>query len=180
MKNSKHFSKTRICLKASVLLMMYVLLFATCQKDDAVQPSSSITSSSDNRTSSPSAIINFATIKIDHQPGRGTEPDYMVTVYSNATGEFIGRRNVAVLGKRIFSIDAPTMVLLESLYGGFFNINVKVPAVPDAPLTFTTYNTGTKNATLVDYNAGIPETLIKLREQTENILHISRYIIVTP
>jgi hypothetical protein len=177
MKNSKPFSaKVRSCLAASVLLMMFVLLFAACQKDDAVQPSSSITSSSDIRIASPSGFTTFATIKIDHQPTRGTVPDYMVTIYSNATAEFIGRRNVAVLGKTVFSIDAPTMVLLQNLYGGFFNINVKVPAVPDAPVTFTTYNNGRESATLVDYNAGIPEPLIKLREQTENLIHIGKYI----
>jgi hypothetical protein len=184
MKNSKPFSaKVRSCLAASAILFMFVLLFASCQKDNTIQPASTTSSSySSDRAPSPSSGRGYEMIKIDHQPMRGPVPDYVVTVYANGTGLFYGRKNVVVLGETAFSIDAATFQTLQRMYAtsNFFNVDVKVPSVPDAPLTFTTYNNGNQNATLVDYDAGIPGFLIKLREQTENLLHISRYINGTP
>jgi hypothetical protein len=105
--------------------------------------------------------------------------DYEVQVFSNGTVVYIGRQNVSVIGKKIFSVNLPTINNLRMMFINisFFTIRVNEDPIPDAPIISTTFSNGsTKPRTIVDYDNGTPEAVFKVRTAVEDMLHISQYV----
>jgi uncharacterized protein DUF6438 len=171
--------KFRSHLAASIIIMLLVAgSFTSCQKDEGLQSSATSSVSSNEKVPAGPQLPLYEVVKIDHQGVRGDAPDYEVIVSSDNIVTFIGRRNVSFIGKINFKISDLAFAELNTVFiaNDFFNITEKPLYVVDAPPVYTTFNDGTKSLTLVDYNTGIPAALIKMRQQSEQLLNISKYI----
>jgi hypothetical protein len=184
---------------AAILPFIIALFFmASCAKEDAIQPSASAAIQSDEAAKIAKlhsveafAVANpidraFTMIQIEHKSRfassvlNSTLADYSVIVKSNGTVTYEGRANVKKVGKVEFSIGASELRTLSMLFAeaDFNNIVDNLVCIPNRPLTLTTFQekAGERGKTLVDFGQGYPATLIQLRTEVEDILHISQYV----
>ncbi len=162
----------------SLVLCLVTLIFNACKKDEPLQISDTSSQAGSNERNAPNEIVNYEMIDINHVPGHGPMVDYQVQVFSNGTIVYIGRSNVSVIGKKIFSVDLPTINNLRMMFMNisFFTIRVNDNPIPDAPITYTTFSNGSKPRTIVDYGDGTPESVYKVRTAVEDMLHISQFV----
>lgn len=179
MKKTNLFSKLTVRLAAVCIFFM----LSACQKDETTQPataSESLTSSGDKIIPVNPVQAIYDMIRINHIAGRGLAPDYEVTVSTDMNVLFIGRRNTATLGKKIFKTDEKTLALLREMFvssnlfnvpAGEVNPNENTSPV-DRPQVFTSFNNGHYTVTLLDHDTGEERKLYELRTEAERMLNI--------
>gem|GEM_PF-5593203 len=162
------------CIAISLLMFM----FFACQKDDTMQPSAQTSSAPIEKTIpvNPTALP-YEIIKINHISPRGLVPDYEMTLSTNLTVRFEGRRNTAYQGVKILKTDERTYAMLKYMYESSHLFDVPSASVnngmADQPVVYTSFNNGTQMITLTDYNTGDPAKLYELRQRTEMMLGIT-------
>ena len=172
----------------SILSLAFVSVFflASCSKDELPQPSAGNTAVAnvEMKQIAPPIVYAFTVIAIDHQAGRNRLPDYRVTVKSDGTVLFEGRRNVVVRGKVSFTIGAGRLSELIAVFknGGFMKMKDQLDLNPELPRVATSFSAvdvdganSAKMKTLVDNNK-LPAALVRMREKAELILHTERFV----
>lgn len=154
-------------------------ILASCTKDELMGPVSSQAAAQSVAAKNPPASFPYEILVIDHKAGGWSfGPDYKVTMLSNGTGIFEGRKNVGTLKTIKFAINHEAFIYIRNLLASsnFFEIK-DVPYVPDAAETFTTYSDGRRKETKRDFGLGEPAVLIKLRQLAEKKMEVQKYII---
>ncbi|MFI5220068.1 MAG: DUF6438 domain-containing protein [Bacteroidia bacterium] len=174
------FQKTGI----AIFLSLFIIVMAGCSKEESPQPltGTSAVAGADLRQIGPPPPIArpFVMITIDHQAMRSFLPDYSVTVYSDGTVLFAGRKNVGTLGKVSFSVDQSKLKEVLSVFKQmeFYSIRSDRQINPDVPRTLTSLaeSKTSRVKTLVDDNRE-PGKLVNLRKTVEWVLQIDQYVV---
>src|SRR5437867_3417391 len=114
-----HISKTVIAL---ALLFGALFLLASCEKEETVQTSSTLTATENAKQivhGAASTPRGFAIIKIEHVALESDLPDYVVTAFSNGKFTFEGRKNVHTIGKVTLDMDDKALLYLEAMTKDF-------------------------------------------------------------
>lgn len=178
--NHSFISKINYGMSALILLTGICLLITSCQKEELQQPSA-YNSSSQGSTMNDQAkelpAMAFTSIKIDHIAANTSLPDYSITINSNGTAAYDGRRNVRVKGKVKLSISIEQLSYINSVCNrtNFFQLKGSEHQIFDMPSVETTYVIWKRQLALSDYN-GQPEELASFRNKIEKTLDISNLI----
>lgn len=195
MKTIKNFNLKN---SLSISFAAFALLLASCKKDDLATTSANESTKSASakyampgqakqstlknitRDHDPKIKEVFSMITIDHIAARTHAPDYCVTVKSDATVIFEGRRNVALVGTKEWKLNAEQFHALKDMFehSGFNSIEDNLSLLADVPMVSTTWSNSLADfsRTLIDYNQGYPEALISLRNKAEDMLDLSKYV----
>ncbi|MEO5570661.1 MAG: DUF6438 domain-containing protein [Bacteroidia bacterium] len=198
MKNSSNFSiknSLTVSLFASALFFL-----ASCEKEVIPAPSGiNVNGNTEKATASNGASqaeqVQFAAasdaasqsvhksfdmIVIDHHAARSYGPDYSVTVRGDGYVTFEGRRNVSVLGKKVWKLDEEKFSAIKRIFeaSDFAHIEDNLSLIAGVPIVYTSYAASaySRQVTLFDYNKTDPAKLIFLRLKAEDILDIYEYV----
>ncbi|MEO5570660.1 MAG: DUF6438 domain-containing protein [Bacteroidia bacterium] len=194
MKNSSNFNiKNGLTVS---LLASALFFFASCEKDVIPAPSGiNVSGNTEKATASNSASQaehfqsdaasqsvhkSFDMIVINHIAARTSAPDYIVTVRGDGYVTFEGRRNVSLIGKKVWKLEAPRFTELQNLFieSEFTEIDDTLSLYVNVPIIYTSFtaSASSRPVTLFDYNQGYPQALINIRIIAEGILDISQYV----
>ncbi|MFI5219658.1 MAG: DUF6438 domain-containing protein [Bacteroidia bacterium] len=168
-------------LQACVAVPIILLMLSACQKDNTMQPEPAAASAYSGEKVVPVNPVApvYEMLKINHIAGRSILlPDYEVTVNSDLSVIFVGRRNTATLGKAAFTIEEKIFLSLKDM---FESSHLFVPTANDAnniphadlPYVLTSFSNGNFTVTLTDDGMGTNRQLYALRLKAEEMLHIS-------
>ena len=128
---------------ATVLLIATTFLFASCQKEENLTPSTNVTSfSSENMSTNalkPDGKINnninpsyYVLVSIKHQPGKaGQTPEYIVSLDNAGKVIFQGRNGVTHIGVFNYKISADKLSKIQQLLSSsFYSINENFHQIP--------------------------------------------------
>lgn len=181
MKTANHINrKMNTVLIGLTIITIIPIFFTSCQKEE-LQPSaaaSNVTPMNDqNSLTKLTPELAFSSIKIDHIAALSQYPSYSITVNSNGTVVYEGRRNVYIKGTRIFEIKRSTLLYLNNVCMGinFFDLKGGINYIPDMPLVETTYTLLNRQKSLIDFE-GEPTALVAFRTTIENALDLSEFI----
>lgn len=173
-------SKMKSAILGLTLFISTGLLLTSCQKEESQPPSSDSNSSQTsaaNNSSKESPTMAFTSIKIDHIAAKSLLPDYSVTVNSNGTATYEGRRNVYIKGNVDFKITSSSLWEINNVCMGtnFFKMRGGYNSIPDMPGVETTFTLLEQHRILSDYE-GLPAELVSFRTKIEKALDLSRFI----
>jgi len=191
--------------KSTVLLSFFLtaLFFASCEKEDSMEPAVPTTYNMNNERLNPATeITNEATaselkslvpeeamIYIHHGACTGSCPAYSVAILSNGNVVYSGYRNVGTIGTIRFDAGSDVVQRLtsEMIRSGFLDLQPVYPSAgPDAARTVTALRIGNNHDDLsdensklfavVDYGVHVPLLLPELRQRIEIQLGIDRLV----
>jgi hypothetical protein len=187
MKTSNNIRKNNISLAS--LALISILFMAGCGKDDVVIPQGKDQAKGidiprqiqpADQSASADQFDLFGLIQIDHSSARTSMPDYVVTVRSDASVVFEGRRNCAVNEIREFQASAVMMRKLILIYyeSKFYSIEDNLSLAADLPMVTTTCSGAELKGSrsLIDYYGSDPAALIQFRTKVEEALDIAKLV----
>ena len=163
-------------------ILVFLLFFSACQKDELASTNNAVQANNENlsRQKQSADQSPFNLITIDHSAAQTHLPDYSVTISSDGTILFNGRRNTAVAGKVQFKAPQKIMTQLRVLFTEANLADMEnLPSIPDLPSIATSFKAATnaETVTRIDYNNSNPRELIQLRTKTETLLKISTLVV---
>jgi hypothetical protein len=158
-----------------------LILIAGCRKEDDLTSASNKNILSNERTGNPDAGSGdpaFILFKTDHQAGKSSLPDYVVTVFSDGNIVYQGRKNVAAMGKVQFRVSDSTLQRLGDLA---FSYGIEQETsfdsdprnlVPECPRYFISFARSVDKPlkTFVSYSDLNPATAEQAAQIVDNIL----------
>lgn len=184
----KILSLSKWALAPAAAFSFAALLFTSCTKEDAFQPSpvvSNPTESSGGMTESSfsnnltsQVMPENSMIYIHHGTCFGQCPSYSVTVYPDGQVTYEGYRFVSTTGAKKFRVEMEiaNQLAYYMQQNGFFGLHDTYPVIPDAQRTTTGLSFHGNLKVVVDYGINVPTQLAGMRKHVEKMLGIERYI----
>jgi hypothetical protein len=167
------------------VMIMFVSFISGCQKDEMPQMNNSSeteNSSMERNSQQLENTISYEMLSINHNKMFSTLPDYKVTLQSNGSVIFEGRKNTAFIGITKLMVPIETANEIRDLYLSLhLGKSADQPVNIDLPINTTTFkaNFGKMAVSRNDYNSSRdPEMqkLIQARIETEKMLGIERLV----
>ena len=190
---SSNTAKSRLA--TLTIIIMLAFAFNSCQKDETPVLE---TTPAENHQFPVETINRSATtantalavvmVKIEHLAIKSSQADYMVTLYTDGTIIFNGRKNVKYTGIARLQATTESMLSISALIrnSNFFTMSQSTKFAEDLPVTITTCaqmqqtadvrTPAYKTKSLSDYNNGYPKALCALRMNIERQLQIQDLI----
>ena len=184
---------------ATLTFFLTVLFFASCSKEDSVQPAAIATSESNNAARvvglpepapgassgdvSPKVLMPAdAMIYMKHGPCLGTCPAYSVSLMADGNVFYTGYSNTGTIGSIKFTVsrELANKLVNEMILNGFLKMENFYPSSsPDDAMNVTGLRVGVGNENpkiVVDYGIHLPAALTEIKTRIEIGLGIDKLV----